>query len=212
MSLNKSQMQCVLGTLIGDASIYWKRKSSFIYSVTHCSRQKGYLEHIRKKLDAPKTFPMNPKSGFAPKGSKYFKLNFQNKGALLPAWDIAYLDGKKTINEQWLDLIGPEAIAYWFMDDGSSSYSTSGRYFCRFSTQSFSYSEIGLLADLLSKYGITSNPNKCSGGSGRILNIPADSSEILMNLIHPYVSSIPCMNYKLKSRISRVIGDNNVKR
>lgn len=194
--LSESKRQCILGTLLGDGSIIHYR-NSYVFQVSHGDSQKGYVEHIGRTLGVNKITSSIVKNGYKP-GSIKHKISYQNKGALEKIFRIVAVGGKKRINQRWVQEVGVEGIAYWFMDDGSTSYSHSGTPFARFSTLSFDEEEIELARSLLKKFGIGSTLVKSKYGKGTIISIPSKDTYSLMNMVRPYVDSIECMKYKIK--------------
>ncbi|MGI0058196.1 MAG: hypothetical protein ACREBJ_00375, partial [Nitrosotalea sp.] len=63
-----------------------------------------------------------------------------NKGELQKIYRLCFRDGKKFVSNKWIKEIDVPAIAYWFMDDGSSSFDITNNktVMVRFASQSFS--------------------------------------------------------------------------
>jgi len=193
--LNKQQTQIILGSLLGDASISRMRKS-YIFSITHGHKQYKYVKFISEKLGV-KLYKCSASKSFSRHKYKW-KISYCNKQVLHNIFNIVKNKEIKTINNRWLNLITPEGIAYWFMDDGSSTYARDTSILVRFSTYSYSLQEIEKLQGLLYKYGVLTSMSHTDRGKGVVLSIRQISVNKFMDLISPYVHS--SMKYKLKYR------------
>jgi len=198
--LNSHQLQCILGTLLGDgALIYRERGRAFYYTlqIVHSAKQRGYLEHIRRLVRAPKLLKVTKWDSYKP-GSVQYKMSYQNKGALMKIASIVRIE-KKKVNPKWVNMLTLEGIAYWFMDDGSSSWRVKGKSsFVRFSTQSYNRREVGLLLGKLRSYGLDARLQHSAYGKGFEISIPVRGSQRFLRLIRRYVWPIRCMRYKIK--------------
>jgi len=112
--------------------------------------------------------------------------------------DIASLclrDGKKRVTSEWLDRMTWEAVAWWYMDDGSLQLRTAV-----FNTQGFTSAEVKLLANWLTVRGVDAKAARITSrhnptASYWIVRLSVDSTRTLAALIRPYV--FPEMTYKL---------------
>ncbi|HES59695.1 MAG TPA: hypothetical protein ENO18_04615 [Caldithrix sp.] len=191
--LTESQKQCILGTLLGDASLTKHKQQYWVYQVTHSIKQKEYAVHIQNKLNGRFT-EYECKNAYS---TRKCKVRFQNKMALEKLVTITLMKGIKTINKKWMEEINLEGLAYWFMDDGSSSYVKNRKWaFVRFSTLSFDLKEIELLAAKLKLYGIDSTKVKSKYGKGTIMSLPKNSSVKFLQLTKQYAAK--GMEYKWK--------------
>ncbi|MFW6130863.1 MAG: RNA ligase family protein, partial [Atribacterota bacterium] len=101
---------------------------------------------------------------------------------------------KKTITERWVNELGPIALAFWYMDDGSANFTGNQRARAKFATNSFSEKEVKILQKgLKRKYNINSRMGKY--GKGIRLELDSDSTEKLFALIFPFIGDD--MKYKL---------------
>jgi hypothetical protein len=121
--------------------------------------------------------------------------SYRNKGALQDIWDVVMVGGKKTINPEWMDRITPAAIAYWFMDDGSSCFRKNS-VVVRFSTYSFSKHEISLLRTKLNDFEFKTYVQQSKHGP--VISLSQKDTSRFMNLVQPTISMINCMKYKIK--------------
>jgi len=203
--LDDRKLQCILGTLLGDGSLSYYR-NSYMLAITHGKKQKEYLEYKRKIIGAPTLIKLHVGcNSYAPNTIK-FRICYQNKGCLQKISDIVTIDHKKTINEKWLSLIDVEGLAYWFMDDGSSSWMSNKKYvYVRFATNGFNLDEINLIINKLR--GLDLTPKILIGNNGGSnLNISLNKSSLkFIKMIEPYILPIKCMRYKIKYPIDSTI-------
>jgi len=88
-------------------------------------------------------------------------------------------------------LLTPQALAIWFMDDGSVSGSG-----IRISSNSFNFLEHEILQDIIyQNFGLTCNIQKHK--KYRILYFPKNQLKLFSNVVKPYI--LPCMQYKIHS-------------
>lgn len=199
--LDQNQLDLIYGTLLGDASLSIDGRS-IAYTTSHCDMQRGYIDWIRAVIGYGCVGSLIATGGFAP-GNRYHYFKYRNKGALKDVWDVVMLNGKKTVNTEWVNKLTLSAIAYWFMDDGSSTWvgPHRNRVKIAFATYSFTKSEIELLCARLQEFGIRSNAAWQPGkkyGKGYGIRISESDSNKFMMLIEPIVRQIPCMSYKIK--------------
>jgi hypothetical protein len=200
-NLSQKQLNVIFGTLLGDASLSLDG-DSIVYSVSHCNRQHGYIDYTHEIIGHGSMSKIIQKSGFAP-GSIYYHFVYRNKGALSKIWDKVMRNGKKKVNLEWLNNITPEALAYWFMDDGSSVWVGRKKNYVRisFATYSFDKYEVELLSKLLANFCLHSkvyHSKRKNHGKGFSIVISQSDSNKFMNLVSPTVQNIPCMQYKIK--------------
>jgi hypothetical protein len=196
--LDNKKLQCILGTLLGDGSLQYHR-NAYILSILHGEKQKEYLEYKRKIIGAPTLMKLHigPNS-YAPYSIKY-RICYQNKGCLRKISDIVTVNHKKTINEKWLSLINIEGLAYWFMDDGSSSWMLDKKYvYVRFAANGFNYDEANLLKNKLTEFDLTPKITIGNNGGSNLTISLNRSSVKFLKMIEPYVLPIRCMRYKIK--------------
>ena len=138
-------------------------------------------------------------NSFTP-GKVYFKLTYENKFALSKIADLVLVDGKKRVNQKWLDKVDVLGLAYWFMDDGTSSFTKGPSIMTRFCTLSFDDEEISLLRSKLDCFDIRTIANKTGdGGTKNVIYVKQNSINNLMNLISPFI--VPVLQYKIKRRV-----------
>ena len=105
----------IYGTVMGDASVYRHGRYKYnIFSVSHSPKQLAYIEHKRNLLLELKPCPIKPCNDkwnthrfYIPPHPQFDKIHSD-----------FYSSGVKEINKKVLNKLTPEAIAWWFMDDG----------------------------------------------------------------------------------------------
>lgn len=209
--LNMNQLQCILGTLLGDGclsasstrrskkNVLYKRRSiHYQLIVQHNHKQQQYLEYKRGIIGAPGLQRLIQRPGSYSAGSLTYRMTYNNKGALSKIAAIVCPDGAKKVNKQWLDQLTLEGIAYWFMDDGSSCYGNKKKLVqIRFHTLSYGYEENQLLVEKLNSYGFISKIYKNKRGKFYI-GMSTKCSRLFMENMNQYIWPIECMRYKLK--------------
>ena len=127
---------------------------------------------------------------------------FSHTPSLKPVLEICR-NGKrhKYVNENWLNKLNWQGIAFWFMDDGSMMLSKKHRLHIEFSTQGFSFDECLLLQSFLLKYGLNTRLNKTHGKEYHSLasRHHVEVFEFAKN-VQPYI--IPSMMYKINKAIN----------
>lgn len=194
--MNKEDRGFVVGCIIGDGHLR-ERDSSVTLSMVHCSKQKDYLEWKVKKLSRIlsngkaakiRKISNNGYDGYTwEKGHKYLRILYK--------W--IYKNKVKTVSRYILNFLTAEAVAVWYMDDGSLSYKKrDGEIHAReFTLNTYlSVEENQVIVDYFKEvwgieFKIVKSKNhyrlRCGGREGWKL----------IKLVKPYI--IPCMLYKI---------------
>lgn len=124
-----------LGSALGDGSIgiCTNRPNSRYLSFTHSAKQRDYLTYKIKRINAELGTKGNvslPKATYdARTGNTYFSCQSMVVNPLLkPLYSLLYPKGVKQFSKEVLALLGLEALAVFWMDDGSvvaSKYCTN---------------------------------------------------------------------------------------
>lgn len=195
MDLSYVQKQIVLGSLLGDSSIFVTNKNSARYSCLHCKAQKDYLlfknELLRsishsgvKKVLYPKTPPGSNKTY----NEEQFLIRTKTLSCLKYYRDLCYQGGSKSINTTWLDELDALGLCVYYLDDGSL-YDDRNAVF---SMNGFNTSSKSIFMDWMkAKFGLECN--LCSDGNRIILN--KEYTTKLHAIIKDYVPK--CMQYKI---------------
>jgi hypothetical protein len=195
--LPEEKLQCILGTLLGDGCLCASGKSSYMLTITHGHKQENYLRYKSKIIGASIYKCVRDNAFIGIKDYILYRMVYSNKGCLSKIANLVFRNRKKTVNKEWLDLLTPLGLAFWYMDDGFSSFYEEGKYvLAGFSTEGFAAKEVELLRQKLLDFGIeTGMPKK---GKGHNITIKAKSVNRFMNIIEPYI--VPCLQYKIKRK------------
>ena len=182
--LSHIQEQMILGSLLGDMNIGKPRKHypTCRLALVHSTKQK---ELFMKKVEILGEFMGDNRTN-----NTYSTIRGNSKSHKVfnDIYNKLYINGVKTITQEYLDMIDhPIALAYWFMDDGSHSGTIA--------TNSFSLNEVNLLSNWLkNKFDINTTIQK--NNNYYIIYITSYSRINFDELVAPYI--IPSMKYKLK--------------
>lgn len=195
--MNFEDRAFLYGCLLGDAGISFSG-GSYSFNITHCEKQKEYLLYksciINRILGKQSEMKIINNSGYS--GVRY---SVSNVEILRPLYELFYPNGKKKIaNEFILDNITLEALAIWWMDDGSCSkiyrndkVRAYNGYLNTYETQS----DNEIIKDILNfKYGFSLGSNYHKGWYR--LRFNTENLRKLKKLISPYV--IDSMKYKIE--------------
>ncbi len=203
--VTESQKQVLLGTLLGDGSISRNENRGYHVRVNHGLKQYGYADHKRRILDVGKLHIFKSYEKTYSKGVPMCTFYYKNIRTSEWLEKLVLVNGKKTVNQKWLDELTIEGIAYWFLDDGHSSFSTSKWVSIGFATMGFNHKENVLLQKKLCSmgyktylYGNVKNRAGEKSGTGYRLRLSSMCSDAFLKAVQPYIWPIECMRYKLK--------------
>lgn len=201
--LDQVQRDLIYGSLLGDSSLSSygpaapegdQPQYTVMFSNVHCDAQSGYVEHMKSVLPMGNIYTRVQESGYSI-GKPIHRFAYRNKGALSVVWDDVMVERKKTVTSRWVSHLTPVALAYWFMDDGTSCFSGKS-VVVRFSTYSFTINEVGFLRARLTEFGLTSYVQESKHGP--VISLSQSQTPQFMRMVEPTVSQIPCMKYKIK--------------
>lgn len=204
--LSEEQEELVVGSMLGDSTLKYKDyndtpaeylQNPFIQE-THGIEQQGY-SNWKCKMFGPlinKQYTYWGKFGEGYPETEKIEFRTQTIPSLNKFKDFLPpgQDEGRTVPD-WLDLT-PKSIAVWYCDDGTPGFSEQQRPRVMFSTNCFSTEGCEKLLGLLEGYDITGRVAEY--GKGPRIELTADSSERLFELIAPYVPE--CMNQKLPKK------------
>ena len=198
--LTNVQEQLIIGGLLGDSSIYPTIKSGITESrnrgiaYAHSDKQLDYIKFKNKLLDSYFLKSMQYISGYGSEGTKSLSICCKPIETLIKI--CVNKEDKKEVNENWLAMLNPIGLAFWYMDDGSlSKGSNNQKERATFHTEGFSEKEVDLLINMLDlKYNIKASKIYYRDKYFKI-DLDTRSSEILFDIISPYI--IKSMQYKL---------------
>lgn len=195
--LTGTAFQLALGSLLGDASICRSSDGrSWTLAFAHGTDQKDYLAYKRSIIGGCKIYERPEGSNF---GKPVFQFQFKNRPALE---QIAALvqhpqNGRKLVNQRWIDELNDEGFSFWYQDDGSL-VSVKNSWSVRFYTNSFSQPEITLLQEaLLQRYGLKTGTTRGNSDNERII-FGSITGQVKTFVQRMKVQSTPCMEYKFR--------------
>lgn len=198
-NLDFIRKQIIMGTLLGDSSIRWTgAKQNCGFAGSHVLKQSDYFDLKMKLLGNTLTEHKGGIGGYpgSTPNRRYCSTITKNISDFIKSKCV--VDDKKTITVDWANDLTPIAIAFWYMDDGSLQHDNKQcqRDRMKFATNAFTCDEVELLQNkLYDSWNISSTIQNSATTKGNVLTISADGTEILANLITPYI--IPSMHYKL---------------
>jgi len=209
--LGPNSEQVLLGTLLGDSMIYLDKRSKTKKAYFELYQGDAQKEYLKWKQDI--LCPLTLDSGSRERirfehCDSVWTVTSKQLDELYPYWDFLKKNTKikrqKKISVDYLDKMGPLALAVWFQDDGclNNLYETKrkgqrGNYTIGISnflktgaraTQEFFRERLNLEASLTE--GLEKN-----GNDRLILTLSVEASEKFSEMIAPYVH--PTMRYKL---------------
>ena len=180
---NADQLQALLGTLLGDASV---SKSGQV-SVGHCVAQSGYVEYKKNLFGGSEVVWDEQHSGFG-QGKLYGRTNLRVNAQTKALRELLHPNnGPKTIANV-VDMIDERALAFWYMDDGTRDGNS-----CAIATYCFDESDHATLVSLFKvKWNIdaiVTNKSMVYRGTKRdyrYIRFNKDGAIKLFNLVAPY--------------------------
>ena len=194
------QRHLIIGSLLGDGTI----SKSGAYSCSHSIKQEQYFQHKRTILKSicSDKFQHCVHKEKGVDGENFESLHFTSgcNNFCIEMRKIFYSQSKKIFPYDYLKkIMNPEIMAYWYMDDGTASWSnrgyinkTSGP---KFITLGYTYDENVNMSTLLSSFGFCAKPEFIEPKNGWIIKISTQTSPKLFDLIRPHI--IPSMLYKI---------------
>lgn len=197
--LSPDTLGLIYGTLLGDCSItYPNRHSRFPrLAWTHGIQQQAWLEYKAERL-----------AGLRPKLRTAINRGYGQQSAcgstachpqLTEVFEIVKPEGnQKQVSEEWLKLVTPEGLAWWYMDDGSLNLTPHGSPQIQLHTEGYSAAENQLIAGWLTQIGYSTNVRSYTRASKDkiyyYLAMGADTSRQWLSDLQQY--AIPSMEYK----------------
>jgi intein/homing endonuclease len=186
IGLTDEERQILTGSFLGDgaADIYLNRAS---YVTNHGYVQKNYVDWLNSKLyRIVRCKPQVRRNGGW--GRYTYSMHTMGMEDIKEITDKLYINNKKTVTQEYLDLLTPLGLAVWYMDDGSESGMLS--------THGFSKEENELIsAYLLSKWGIENKVGVDTDKNLYFILINAKGKRALNSIIKEYIPD--CMKYKI---------------
>ena len=195
LPLTETQMQLILGTMLGDASMVFLTQHPR-YRCNHGSKQTEYVLHKAKILQNYVNTPpaLCENLGYGKESCVFSTLTtpileFIRK-LCYSEEDSKYT---KTVTIEWLNKLTWEGIAYWYMDDGSLFTKANGLIL---HTQGFTQEQVELIARWLTEKGVTAKSQRVRRKQKvyHIVRLSKESAVTFLNYTRPYM--IPSLAYK----------------
>ena len=189
-NISETAKQVILGSLLGDSSIYSTSNKSLGFSFSHTNHK--YFQYKKEVLGCLLNECKGTVGGY--EGSKRNRRgNSIVNASITDLLSICCVNGKKTVNKEWINLLSPLALAFWYMDDGSCVFTEKQAPRAKIATNGFTKEKADLLQEMLySKYGVEcevfdyKGPTICMSKMG---------TEKFFSVIAPYICD--CMKYKI---------------
>ena len=182
------QKQLLYGCLLGDSSL-GTTSGSFKYTFGHSVKQNEYLKLKHNLLKNLCSDIAKYTSGY---GSDMLRFFVHSIPFLREMDEKCRVDGKKKITDEWIKELGIIALAFWYMDDGSCTFSDRQRGRLHFATNCFSDEECNKLVTYFKNMGYDSSIHDAKGNT---LVFSADSTERFFREISFFVPKQ--MQYKI---------------
>ena len=212
LSLTAEEKSVILGGLLGDACIPLRGRDAIdnVVSVKHVNfvhsiKQKEYVDFkfsILKRLVHKET-PTLFKPRLDVRTNKFYQA-YGFKTFAHPIfdeiYDKLYIDGHKTITQEYLNEIDDLALSIWWNDDGTKNKRCKQM---ALAVDAFSLPEIELIQKwLLKQYSIESHivVKNYKGKQCWNLTWYSKNVDLFTEIVRPY--TIPSMEYKIKSHLS----------
>ena len=209
--LSDEAKSILVGSILGDGHIhplgYWSEK--------HCIEQADYLRwkaSFVPSITTEKSFVEY--KAYDKRYKKFYRgLSFRTRAHsyLYELGGLFYCGEKqsriKVIPENIADLLDEQALAVWFMDDGSTDWGYRNgvkqaphqQPVCTIHTESFAWSYVKRLCDCLqTKFGLVCKPHPKDRKAVKykwVIRFDSDSSSRMISMLRRF--SVPCLAYKL---------------
>lgn len=196
VELSNSQKQLLIGSVLGDGSI----AKHGAYSCSHGTKQKGYHRHKTEVLSTIHSGKVQHATHKAQgtDGKHFESLHFTTgcNEFCSGLREIYYPAGKKIFPLKFLmEHMKKEALAYWYMDDGSIR---SDKRTSLLHTYGYSCLNNILMKELFAvKFGLATSLHWDKSSNGYFHYFSTAETPKLFTLIRPYI--IPSMLYKIDS-------------
>jgi hypothetical protein len=194
--------QVIIGSLLGDGSISC---NASYFTESHCSEQKEIIFELARLLEPlwKSKEEMSGKALFRVRTceSSYHRKKYGREKLRyyvhLPSFPVIrllrelwYPEGKKIVPDGILDKIGPQALAWWYLGDGSYHGRKRSVKLC---TCGFTPGDRRKLVEVLMKMGFVS----ASVGKSNAIKLSRADTQKFLPLVAEYI--MPTMRYKLGS-------------
>jgi energy-coupling factor transporter transmembrane protein EcfT len=206
---NFNQKDLLVGTLLGNGNLQTTDKGqTWRYRVLHGTQCKDYVYHKYNVLSCLNLVTAPPRCSkvYDTRTKKFYERYYFNTrfteslcffGNLFYKVGVETGSYKKIVPVNIKKFLTPQAVAYWYMDDGSLKWlgRSNGMRLC---TDSFSLEEVNRLRSvLLDLYGLETGLNRLTKNQGVCyrISIGETASRVFRAVVSPYI--LPCMLYKV---------------
>lgn len=193
--LTKIQKEVLIGSLLGDCSFrnIGHPTKSPLYSETHSTKQINYLRYKKEILRNIISKEEIYYGRYSPEYKETEKIRIYSKShGTLNQFKNFYEKNKKIIPKNIEDYLSTITLAFWYMDDGSCSFSDKQRPRAKFHTQGFGKIGVERLSVALNNLGIKNTPHNYKGWQ---IDVSTEGTEELFKIISPFIETT--MRYKL---------------
>lgn len=184
MELSYTQEQILIGKMLGDGSL---QNDNIVFG----QKELNYVKETLKNLGNIGYTVKEPITKISGWGTQMFVGRTIDKFFIRELFEKFYTNGKRSVPKDVQ--LGPIAMAYWYMDDGSLAHNETQKDRALFATCRYSENSIDNLIDSFKHYGI--HAIKYKTDEFWRLRLNTKDAYIFFNLVSPYI--IPIMRYKL---------------
>lgn len=200
---NREDLCNILGMVIGDAHVAIDKRKNIDNSsrtelrlqLTHGYKQLDYLKEKIRILDGNINNIRSAKSGYCGNTVYQYVTNV-DYGFTNFLYDLGCIDNQKFhITKAFCDLLTPQALAFWYLDDGTLRHRDGElqQPSIQISTNSETFEENDYLIDMLkNRFGIECNYRKDKDYGSIYLTV--DGTRKFLSMITKYIPL--CMRYK----------------
>lgn len=199
--LNSLQKQILIGKMLGDGSLCLrKNKTSSCITFGHKKEHEKYIDWTLAGLGSIAGNKQKEViSGYGTLMCKGKTIDCFQITEYFKNWNI---NTEKQFPESFINEVGPIALAFWYMDDGSLAHNEGQEDRANFATCSFSERSILNLCKVFEKFNIKATPiyRESYKGSKKYwrITLNCDEADKFFLLVAPYIPKV--MRYKLPER------------
>lgn len=212
--MNRKDRGALVGMVLGDGCLNVSRRihsgngcmqDRNEFRIVHGERQRDYCEHKAarvKQIFGGKFNVLPYKNG---PGGRYKAYGFTSSNKYYRTLKgMMYKEGKKAYTRHVLDMLTPEGIAFWYMDDGNAQTNTNkDGYISSVSSSIATQCSKHEIEIIIEYFKVSHDINfkarcdkKCSEGKQFYIQSNTTESRKFIKLIEPYI--IDSMRYKLR--------------
>lgn len=200
-SLTQRERSIIVGSILGDAYIsrgMWNGKpGNARVKFTQGLTRLPYLQWKQQELKRWVNTPISDKPLKTQFGGTVYNFSTTTHPLFTEIYQAVYPEGGKIkrLSPQILEWLDDLALAVWFMDDGTGSYSDA-----RIATYALLPEDIDNVASYLSEQGMQCK--RYNTAKGPILNFSAKGKKALYPRIEPFIH--PALQYKIGISVTRM--------